>query len=378
MSERLSSAQTVPRSLPRSVQLAIGNYGPTQTAQNTPFNVQPDGMSALWFVINDPNESDLVVEFDGVILKSARTGNVISARVPGCLLGRVRVVKVRIIDEECPERFAEVSFEVHGKGDDEEVLPALERRMSQPNFFIIGAPRSGTTSLYWRLRAHPKVYSPRIKEPFFFDKRAHGVLTNAISEARQYHQLFAYTPYEAQAIGEASTTYLSSEKALRAIYRYNPEAKIVVMLRNPVTASISMYLQTKKGGKYERAATFEEAWRQSINGENRPFIVNYPELFQIGRQLSMALSIFGRHQVKVILFDDLVANSGAVYLELLNYLGLAVDDNSPLARANSAPWSDLDQVASRDLILEMLDYFQPEVALVEKLISRDLKHWSAL
>jgi SAM-dependent methyltransferase len=352
-------------------------YGPASTREGVPFNEQPDGSSALWFELDGSCQGEWVVEFDGVMLKTARSGNLVTAVVPTCLLGPSRIARIRLIDEANPKQQVEAEFRVERAraqcgGSHFERRYSLDRR---PNFFMLGAPRCGTTSMYWQLRAHPEIYMAKWKEPFFFDSRAHGVLTGAVASESDYFDLFRFVPFQAKAIGEASTMYLSSPEAMSKIKAFNSEAKALVMLRNPVHASVSMYLQTRKGGKYEQADSFENAWRACFSQAKRPFMVNYPELFSLGEQLANAMEIFGPANVKVIIFDDLIKDSRAVCADVLQFLDLNTSRATPIPKGNSAGWTSLNNHVSDCLRNELIDYFRPQIQLLSSCLGRNLDHW---
>lgn len=358
-------------------ELKIVSFGPHETYVDTRFNQQLDGSSALWFEIEDSYNSDLVVEFDGLYLKSTRNDKVVSAIVPDVLLRKPRAVKIRIIDEVREERTASAVFTIIASpGCDLSNNDEIYNNVTpEPNFFIVGAPRSGTTSMYWKLRAHPRIHMSRIKEPFYFDERSYGVLGGAVTDELAYKKLFKFTPFQSSVIGEASTIYLSSPAALKKIKKNSPDAKILVMLRNPVTASVSLYLQHRKGGIYEKAEDFQSAWNECGVCSQRKFIADYKQLYRIGEQLTEALSIFGNDNLKVLLYDDLIDNSASVYLDLLQYLSLEPDNKDRIPVSNSAGWNDIHSFVSDNLLNEMIEYFSPEVEKVSNCMNRDLGHW---
>ena len=106
-----------------------------------------------------------------------------------------------------------------------------DRPAARPDFFIVGAPKCGTTALYEYLRQHPAVFMPFHKEPLFFGDdltRRYGRLT-----LHDYMRLFKDAK-PGQRVGEASAWYLYSRSAAAEIKAYAPDAQIIVMVRNPV------------------------------------------------------------------------------------------------------------------------------------------------
>ncbi|MGI8960180.1 MAG: sulfotransferase [Bryobacteraceae bacterium] len=201
-----------------------------------------------------------------------------------------------------------------------------------PNFFIVGAPKAGTTSLYHYLAEHPEVYMSPIKEPNFFaseirpenvsEELQEGVrrdmdalklyLQGPISESRfggmvleweDYLKLFENVKAEI-AIGEASVLYLWSKTAAKNIFSRIPYAKIVMILRDPAERAFSQYLHNVTNG------VVCESFRQHIYAGSRrkseKFTVGYPSL-GLGlyyEQVKRYLDIFPRENIHVLFFED--------------------------------------------------------------------------
>ena len=117
--------------------------------------------------------------------------------------------------------------------------------MTLPNFLIIGSAKGGTSSLHYYLRQHPQIFMPDLKEPRFFALEGEtlnfqnpdsAINHDSVTNLREYKNLFANAINEI-GIGEASPLYLYSEKAVRRIKHYVPDAKLIVILRNPVDRS---------------------------------------------------------------------------------------------------------------------------------------------
>ncbi len=126
--------------------------------------------------------------------------------------------------------------------------------MRKPNLFIVGAPKSGTTSLFHALAQHGAVFACKKKEPLFFGS---DFSKNRCYTEEEYLDLFAAAKEETYLL-EATTWYLFSERAAREIFEFNPESKIIIMLRNPVDLLYSLYYQRLFNGD-EDLLTFEAA-----------------------------------------------------------------------------------------------------------------------
>ena len=124
--------------------------------------------------------------------------------------------------------------------------------MTLPTFFIVGAPKAGTTSLYHYLEEHPEVYMSPIKETNFFSSKQMQEQelyydATPIQSKNQYLELFKDVSQEKQ-VGEASVSYLYYTGVAKKILEFNPKAKIVIMLRNPVDRAFSHFLMDKRLG----------------------------------------------------------------------------------------------------------------------------------
>lgn len=205
-----------------------------------------------------------------------------------------------------------------------------------PDFFLVGAPRCGTSALAKYLKLHPQVCFSRPKEPHFFS--ALGASTDAADLQRDYADRFFshYSPAEHRAVGEGSVSYLYSEAALERILALNPSAKFVAMVRNPVQmvasfhALLCFYME-------EDVEDLGAAWRlQEERAKGRrlpercldPRLLQYADVGSLGRYVEQLFQIAGRERCKVLVYDDLAADPRSVYLEALRFLGLDDDGRS--------------------------------------------------
>jgi len=201
----------------------------------------------------------------------------------------------------------------------------------KPDFFLVGAPKCGTTSMYEYLRPHPQIFMPRIKEPHYFgsdlDIRAEG-------DRRTFEEYLAlYEGSESFArAGDCSVHYLHSQRAAREIHDFNPQARILIMVREPVGAMISWHGQLVSMG-IEDIFDFEEAVRAQDDrraGRRLPETkrmrlgLQYTDMFSYPDQIERYVDAFGRAQLHIIVLDDLIADNTGVYKDVLRFLD--VDD----------------------------------------------------
>jgi hypothetical protein len=199
--------------------------------------------------------------------------------------------------------------------------------MKKPNFFIIGAPKCGTTSLASWLSEHPQVFMAKVKEPMYFNTDFGGQVINNL---RDYENLFIEANDCHLAVGEASTFYLASNLAVENIIKYSDDAKLIVMLRNPVEMAISLHAQVCKG--LEDEFDFDKVWglqERRIKGYCLPKYIEHPELYlygercKVGTQLAKLFDKIDKSRVLVVFLEDLIANRDEVYKSVLAFLGLS-------------------------------------------------------
>ncbi len=215
-------------------------------------------------------------------------------------------------------------------------------RQPKPNFFIVGAPKCGTTSLHEYLQHHPDVYMPYYKEPHFFGTDLHGSRFRQFrSQPAKYLKLFR-DARGASRIGESSPWYLVSERAAAEIHSYAPDARIIIMLRNPVDMMYSMWSQFRYSGN-EQIASFEEALAAEADRRAGRRIrraahcitgLQYRRMTRFSEQAQRYFEQFGRDQVMVIIFDDFREDTAAVYSNVLDFLGLERSVKIPFGARN--------------------------------------------
>jgi hypothetical protein len=190
--------------------------------------------------------------------------------------------------------------------------------MAIPNFFIVGAPKAGTTSLYRYLSQHPDVYVSPVKEPGFFAPELVSIDPHVVVHWHQYLDLFREARGQ-RAIGEGSVAYLSSPNAAKAIAARVPHARILMMLRDPADRLFSHYVAARTAGDTD--ASFLRWVNEQLRAESH----RHPPVgpFLPGRyatHLERFLSVFPAVQVRPLLFDDYTAAPAQVIGNVLEFL----------------------------------------------------------
>lgn len=201
----------------------------------------------------------------------------------------------------------------------------LNAALPLPNFFIVGAPKAGTTSLHAYLKRHPEVFMSVRKEPHYFSRfRVDPAFDNfrlPIRDSREYQELFGGSGGY-KAVGEASSSYLSDINAATRIRAEVPNAKIIISLRNPVQRAYSHYLMECREGR--EARSFQEALAadQARAEKGWGISVQYVELGLYSDQVERYIRLFGRSNVLIVLFEDLSRDTAAVMQEVARFLDI--------------------------------------------------------
>ncbi|MFT5672222.1 MAG: hypothetical protein ACI9JT_000851 [Polaribacter sp.] len=196
--------------------------------------------------------------------------------------------------------------------------------MTNPNFFIVGAPKCGTTALFRFLENHPQVFLSDPKEVNFFSKKE-------LEEQRLYYQdfkpkneneylnLFKNVDTQHKIIGEASVSYLYYPEVAGRIHSFNPDSKIVILLRDPVARALSHYLMDKRLGLVNKELV------EIFHSEEARDKLNFQQYFLLGNyasQVKKYLSLFGKNNVKIFFSEELKSNRNNTIQKLYRFLGI--------------------------------------------------------
>ncbi len=312
-------------------------------------------------------------------------------------------------------------------------INGLAWKMLVPNFFIVGAPKCGTTAMAQYLREHPGIFMTYPKEPQYFVRHiyAHhgpdGPPSHRVSEDA-YLGLYDNAGAEHIAVGEATAIYLQSKRAMQDLFAFNSSAKIIAMIRQPIELARSWHGQELRE-REEVEYDFETAWRlQGVRSQGealdhrpqRPSLLQYRQIASVGSQLETLLEIFPCGQVKINLLEDMAINPAKTYRDNLDFLGVPNDGRSdfPVVKPSKvvksqtvgralndtpksfmAPYLVLkrsmglearslglrrwlrERLAVRRLTIsgsldsELAAYFEPEITKVEHILGRRLPEW---
>jgi len=198
-----------------------------------------------------------------------------------------------------------------------------------PNLFIIGAEKSGTTSLYNYLDKIPEIFMSPVKEPWYFSSVVSSLDLNPrrIKDEKTYLNLFKNVKNET-VIGEASAVYWRDPEAPKLIHEKIPHAKIIISLRDPVERFYSGYLMGVRDGNITKS--FHETIKKRISMR---FTLKSPKTnneinFLYYENIKRYLDIFGKNNVLVLIFEEWIKEPKSAMQEILKFLGLeySLDD----------------------------------------------------
>lgn len=289
---------------------------------------------------------------------------------------------------------------------------------SQPNLFMIGAPKCGTSSLSTWLSGHSDVFMPSIKEPHYYNTdEGHRIYDSRDSYLDLYSDASDYK-YRL----DASTWYLHSQQAIKNILKDCPDAKFIVCLRNPVDMAFSLHNHYVNRSSRENVTSFSAAWaladerlmRQAKNSlMTEPRHLAYKYSCRLGSQCERLLQQVSTSQVHFIIFDYLVESPESTLTSLLDFLELPLNIHYALPHQNKAIkrrslmlnktvrlLSRMKHKMGVDISLKFLterierfnsinhkysidpgmkeavtDYFSVEIDKISKITGHDLEHW---
>lgn len=286
-----------------------------------------------------------------------------------------------------------------------------------PDFIIVGAAKSGTSSLHEYLSTHPDVFMPKLKELNFFHaygqanppiwERSPEMPTNPMAYASHFYEANAD-----QLKGEASPSYLIYYKRtianIKRFYKGRKEPKIIIILREPIDKIWSHFRFNRMRNLDPDALSLEEALEvESERLKNPTYLpdVHYIHNTQYLQQVKAYLDNF--EEVQVLLFDDLKKDPIKLISEVQTFLGVknevpenlgqtynrssvaTVPSNNAVAWAlkvglTRIPFPFKEKLKAKLLKKEtmsegveerLIQLFKPEVEGLETLLNRDLSSW---
>ncbi|MBU3002091.1 sulfotransferase domain-containing protein [Paraglaciecola arctica] len=252
--------------------------------------------------------------------------------------------------------------------------------MNKVKFLVVGAAKSGTTSLYNYINQHPSVFMPENKEPRFFcdydiEKFNFGKTyfhSDITSTKEQYLSLFKDAPVNSMC-GEASTDYLACENTAQRIVDWDKNIKIIIMLRNPIERAYSEYLHAFRA-KFQK----ETFWESLMLEEKRKNEFYDPIFFHVTRGLyyKPVSEFINKLDTKIIFFEDFKNNSQKVTYDVLDFLRLEQVELDTSEKFNSGTQNYYQQIPLSYVQHHwLLEQFHKDICKLQDLLNINLEHW---
>ena len=200
----------------------------------------------------------------------------------------------------------------------------MDRLVAEPNFFIVGAPKSGTTNISYYLMQHPQVFMPENLEPYYFARLdiPQNYEREIISDEKKYLNLFKNAK-NCKAIGESSPVYLYCPHSALEIKNRFPNSKIIISLRNPIEIAYSEYFSLKFMG-FDKNRSFNElldASKEQLD-QNEFHIDSLLEAGFYSKHIKRFQKIFSKNQIKIIIFEEYIKNTIPTINSILSFLDI--------------------------------------------------------
>jgi hypothetical protein len=247
--------------------------------------------------------------------------------------------------------------------------------MSKLAFAIAGAQKSGTTTLDAIFREHPQIQMASVKETHFFDDERRDW------RSPDYSLLDAYFARSDDRLrGEATPITMYWRPAVRRLHEYNPDIRIIVMLRDPVTRAYSNWRMEQLVGR--ETLSFSVAIRDgryrvqrqgTAEGQHR--FVSYIERGRYGEQLEYLISYFPKRNVHCEIFEEFFHDRSDGLDRIANFLGI---DPFPadIADIQLNSGQTESSIPLPEDIAFLTELFQDQVESVEQFLGRQVASWS--
>ena len=259
-----------------------------------------------------------------------------------------------------------------------------------PEFIVIGAARSGTTALHSYLSQHPHIFMPAEKEPNFFSFEGEDLkcvgpgadfINNSITDLEKYQNIFAQVP-ESTTCGEASPLYLFVPKTAERIKHHIPQARLIVLLRNPIEQAYSHFLYATK-----QAVESEPDFVKALNLEEKRLSDGWQPLFGYSRfpryaeQLERFFEHFPKDRMFIRTYEDFQEDPERILRELFGFIGVDPEfqpDMSNRPNAGGVPKNRAfqDFLMKSNPITRAIGYVVPQglrLAIRDKMSAMNLK-----
>ncbi|MDX8386249.1 MAG: sulfotransferase domain-containing protein [Gallionella sp.] len=240
------------------------------------------------------------------------------------------------------------------------------------NFLICGVQKGGTTALDTYLRAHPEIGMANRKEVHYFDFEKN--FPNGKADYSQYHAMFSPQPSN-KLIGESTPIYMYWHDAPKRIWQYNPDMKLIAILRNPIDRAYSHWnmeydRKTDTLPFWEALQSEAQRCREALPYKNRGY--SYVVRGFYSEQLRRLWMYFAKEQILVLKNEDLRDQPNETLKKVTGFLGVSSLNNIEYKEVHSRQYSS--EMAEREKEY-LRSVFEFEIRDLERLLGWDCKSW---
>jgi Sulfotransferase domain len=261
------------------------------------------------------------------------------------------------------------------------VFRIKRRKVERLDFIVAGAQKSGTTAIHYFFKKHPQIALPDRQEMHFFDDEE--IFSRQPVDYELLHRHFRKRPVRLLSVrlglaGEVTPSYLYWHPAMERIRNYNPQIKLIILLRNPIDRAFAHWNMQRF--KDREPLDFLDALKEEPRRIAQPLTIESRRFAYVDRgfysgQLERVFKFFPREQVKVVKFENFRDRKEETLDEIFEFLGV-----KPLRRVrdkdrNVVPY---ERAMMPDERKYLAGVFLAEIAKLEQMLGWDLSDWKLL
>jgi Sulfotransferase family len=260
------------------------------------------------------------------------------------------------------------------------VFGIRRRKVERLDFIVAGAQKSGTTALHYFLKKHPRIALPDRGEMHFFDDEEifsrpvdYDLLHRHFSPVARSALLRFATAW--QAIGEVTPSYFYWKPAMERIWNYNPQIKLIILLRNPIDRAFAHWNMQRF--KDREPLDFLDALKEEPRRTAQPLAIESRRFAYVDRgfysgQLERVFKFFPREQVKIVKFEDFRDRKQETLDEIFDFLGVKRLRRVRDKDRNVVPYERAMRPDERKYLSGV---FSAEITKLEQMLGWDLSEW---
>ena len=243
---------------------------------------------------------------------------------------------------------------------------------SRIDFIIAGTQKGGTTALDEYFRTHQNICMADKKEVHFFDEDRY--FEKKSPNYSKYHKYFSPNDYS-QVIGEATPIYMYWNKAIERIHVYNPQIKLIIILRNPIDRAFSHWNMERDKGRESRTflkAILDEDSKINSPNYSQNKILSYLDRGHYSQQIKNIYNYFNKNQLLILRSEDLRENPDNTLMNIAGFLSIPPFDSVYHKEVNSRSYP---HKMSKEELTFLKNFYQEEFSSLENILGWDLSSW---